>query len=236
MMMCLTSCGAKDFDGKWDCVEAEVDTYGGALSGAYNTIEQNGGVSMLCEVEIDDDDVKYSENLKEFKVVSVDRDDDTIYLTLKGSYGIESVAVLEYDEDEDSITVYHDNNEYTLERADFMHKVVLGMPWWVYLIIGALVLLVIIGKVFAAKNAREAKNRPLPSVPNANIPQYAQRPAQNGGLPIPPPPPPQYRQPQQNVYVQPAQPMQQPRANVPNQQPAQNGYDPNNPFQNPDLK
>ncbi len=194
MLMCFTSCGAKDFDGKWECVEAEVDTYGGALNGVYNTIEQNGGVSMLCMVEIEDDDVKYSENLTEFKVVSVDRDDDTIYLTLNGSYGIESVAVLEYDEDEDSITVFHDNNEYTLERSDFLHKVVLGLPWWVYLVLGGVIVIVIIGKVLAAKHAKENRNPPRPNIP------------------------PQYQQPQQY------------------QQQQQNGYDPNDPFQNPNLR
>ena len=37
-MITLTGC-ASGFDGKWDCVEAEVDTYGGALSGAYDAIE-----------------------------------------------------------------------------------------------------------------------------------------------------------------------------------------------------
>ncbi len=185
MMMCLTSCGGNDFDGKWSCVEAEVDTYGGALSGAYNNIEEFDTVSMLCQVEIDGKDVYYCENLNEYEVTHVKRRRRTIILTLKGSYGIESTAELKYDDDDDTITVYHNNNEYTLERSDFLHKVVLGIPWWAYLIFVAAIAFVIAGKRLAAKNAKGNQNRPNFNDPNGNIPQFAPReiPQQNAQQP-----------------------------------------------------
>lgn len=158
IMTCFTSCGGPDFDGKWSCVEAEVDTRDGLLDNSYNAVVQGLGVGVLCEIEIDDDDVTYSENLTEFKVTKVKYKGSELYLTLKGRLGVESVAVLKYDEDEDAIIVSRANNKYTLERADFLHKVVLGLPWWVYLILIAAIVFIIIGKRAAAKNASNNNN------------------------------------------------------------------------------
>lgn len=221
MMTCLTSCGGPDFDGKWSCVEAEVDTHGGVLDNAYDAIGQNLGVGVLCEIEIDDDDVTYSENLTEFKVTDVEYDGSKLYLSLKGRLGVESVAVLKYDEDEDTIIVSRENNKYTLERSDFIHKVVLGLPWWAYFILIAAIVFLIIGKRAAAKNARNNKNIPQFNNSNSNIPQFAPRQMPSGGQPSNPVQSAQPAKPAQS-----AQNIQQPRQDAPTDS------DPKNPFQN----
>ncbi|MBQ9898215.1 MAG: hypothetical protein IJM44_02010 [Ruminococcus sp.] len=214
MMMCFTGCGEKDFDGKWDCVEAEVDTYGGALTGAYNAIEQNGGVSLLCEVKIDGDDVTYSENAREYKVSDVQRSGKTITFTVTGSYGVKDTVTLKLKDEGKTIIATRDENIYTLERADLFHKVFAQLPIWVYLILGGFLLLVIIGKILAAKDKAKRK---APQAAGQSIQQQMfgsapqQRPVQ---------------QPVQNPVQQPVQRPVQP------QQPNQPYYDPENPFQN----
>ena len=161
LMMTLTGCGSKDFDGKWDCVEADVQTYGNAaLNNAYGAIEDNGGVSLLCEVKIDGKDVEYSENATKYGVSNVKRSDDTITFTARGSLGVNYEVRLELSDDGKQITAYRDGNVYTLERADFVHKVLLGMPLWVYLVLVGFLVLCIVGKVLAIKNKKAQKQQP----------------------------------------------------------------------------
>ncbi len=220
MMLCFTGCGEKGFDGKWDCVEAEVDTYGGALTGAYNTIEQNGGVSLLCEVKIDGDDVTYSENAREYKVSDVQRSGKTITFTVTGSYGVKDTVTLKLRDEGKTIIATRDENIYTLERADLFHKVFAKLPIWVYLVLGGFLLLVIIGKILAVKD--KAKSR-APQGGGQSIQQqmFGSAPQQR---------PVQLQQQMQQAQQRPVQqPVQRP---VQPQQPGQPYYDPENPFQN----
>lgn len=154
-MITLTGC-ASGFDGKWDCVEAEVDTYGGALSGAYDAIEKSDGVSLLCEVEIDGDNIKYYEDMSEYKVTNVQRDGNTITFNATNSLGLTDLVTLKLKNNGKTIKVTRYNNEYTLQRSDFVHKVLLKIPVWVYVVLGIFLAVFIFGKILNAKESKAA--------------------------------------------------------------------------------
>ena len=161
LMMTLTGCGSKDFDGKWDCVEADVQTYGNAaLNNAYDTIEDNDGVFLLCQVKIDGKDIEYNESTTKYKVSNVKRSDDIITFTATGLFDVDYEVRLELSDDGKQITAYRDGDIYTLERSDFVHRVLLGQPLWVYLVLGGVIVLFIVGKVLAIKNKKAQKQQP----------------------------------------------------------------------------
>lgn len=155
-MITLTGC-ASGFDGKWDCVEAEVETYGGALSGAYNALANSGGVSLFCEVEIHGDDVRYFENASEYKVRNVQRDGNTITFYATDPTGLNTdLVTLKLKNNGKTIKVTRYHNEYTLQRSDFVHKVLLKIPVWVYIIVVIFLGFFIFGKILNAKQYKAA--------------------------------------------------------------------------------
>lgn len=154
-MITLTACGS-GFDGKWDCVEAEVNTYGGALTGAYKSLEQSGAVNLLCEVEIDGNSITYSENASEWKVSNVKRSGNTITFTASDFMGVTDTVTLNLIDDGKTIMAYRYKNVYTLERADLVSKILNAIPVWVYIVLGAGLIISIVGKILSSKKKTPA--------------------------------------------------------------------------------
>ena len=147
----LTGCSS-GFEGKWDCVEAEVNTYGGVLSGGYKAIEQTGMVSTMCEVEIDGNNITYSELTDSFKITNVNRNGNTITFTASNNLGVTDKVTLKLTDNDKTIIATRYKNTYTLKRADLFHKILNNIPVWVYFVLGGALLLTIIGKIVSAKS------------------------------------------------------------------------------------
>lgn len=142
VLLLLTGCGEKGMDGSWDCVEAEITASSAAIS-AYRTLEQNGAIGSFCQVEIKDGEVvKYIEDVTEYKVSTVKQSDSVITAKVTDKYGISYTVELKLTDDGNRIIATRDRNRYTLERADFFNKVILGMvkkiPVWAYIVAGVL--------------------------------------------------------------------------------------------------
>lgn len=157
-LLLLTGCGEKEFDGKWSCYEAQIDTHG--VESAYRTLENYGAIGTFCQVEIDGDNVKYSEIGTTYTVTDVSRKGSEMVIKLKGSYGATYKATLTLVDDGNSILVKKDGDTYWLERSDIWH-VILGffrdLPVWIYIVAGVALVLVIFGKVSSAKKGNRAK-------------------------------------------------------------------------------
>ena len=85
-LVLLTGCAAQGFDGSWNCIEAEIPTYGMLSASDAALIERSGVVSTMCEIEIKGTDIKYSESGTSYAVSDVRRDDTVI--TFKAKHNI----------------------------------------------------------------------------------------------------------------------------------------------------
>ncbi len=148
MIISFTSCGKADFDGKWECEEAEVDTYGGTLSNSYDAIENAGMVSTLCEMKIKGEDVEYSESLRELKVSNVKINNDVMTFEVKNSIGISTDVTVRSINKGKNLEVTHGSNTYILQKASIFN----GIPVWAIVILVIAAAVVLYGKIAAKKN------------------------------------------------------------------------------------
>ncbi len=169
VLVLLTGCGEKGMDGSWDCVEAQI-TANSALLSAYRTLEQNGAIGTFCQVEIKEGQlVKYIEDVTTYTVASSSQKGDVITAKVNDRYSSYNITLSLVD-DGNQIIVKRDSNRYTLERADFFNRVILGffksIPVWLYIVGGVFLVIVIIGTISTRKGKNNAGgNRPAAGNP-----------------------------------------------------------------------
>lgn len=169
VLVLLTGCGEKGMDGSWDCVEAQI-TANSALLSAYRTLEQNGAIGTFCQVEIKEGQlVKYIEDVTTYSVASSSQKGDVITAKVNDRYSSYNITLSLVD-DGNQIIVKRGDNRYTLERADFFNKVILGffksIPVWVYIVAGLFVAFVIIAAIYNATHKDSSGgNRPAAGNP-----------------------------------------------------------------------
>ncbi|MBQ8123838.1 MAG: hypothetical protein IJ170_11150 [Ruminococcus sp.] len=152
-LVCLVSCGTNSFDGKWECVNATVTTYGNVeLEKAYQELARSGCLSLLCEIKIDGDKVSYEENMCSYTVSNVKHNADSISFTVKDGRKISSHVSLKLADNGNSIIATRDMNTYTLERSDLIHKIILKIPIWMYLLLGLLLAFIYVGRTVKKKD------------------------------------------------------------------------------------
>ena len=160
-LVLLTGCAAKGFDGSWNCIEAEIPTYGMLSASDAALIERSGVVSTMCEIEIKGTDIKYTESGSNYAVSDVRRDDTVITFKAKHNISGTDTVTLKLSSDGKKITAKRYQSSFVLERSDFWNKVVIGffngIPTWVYIVLGVVVVLLILGKFFSLK--KEGKLR-----------------------------------------------------------------------------
>ena len=160
-LVLLTGCSGKGFDGSWNCVEANVPTYGMLNNADVALIERSGAVSTMCVIDIKGTDIKYSESGTSYKVSSVSRGDSEI--TFKATHNISGTdtVTLRLSSDGKRLTAKRYTSTFVLERSDFWNSVVVkfftDIPVWLYILVGVLLVGAVLYKVFTLK--KEAKLR-----------------------------------------------------------------------------
>lgn len=157
----LTGCASTGFDGSWDCIEAEMPTYG-LLSGAdINLINRSGIVSTMCVIEIKGSEIKYNESGTEYSVSDVKRGDNEItFKAYHKSTGTDTVS-LKLSSDGKNLIAKRFQSTFKLERSDIWNRVVVSfftnIPVWVFILIGVLAVLFILFMVMSKR--KESKLR-----------------------------------------------------------------------------
>ena len=160
-LICFVSCGTNNFNGQWECVEATVPTYGcfGSIdmNQNYKNLADSGCLGLLCEIKIDGDKVSYEENMCSYTVSNVKRNADSMSFTVEDGRKISSHVSLRLADNGNSIIATRNMNTYTLERSDLIHKIILRIPIWMYLLLGLLLAFIYVGKTVKRRDSSAFK-------------------------------------------------------------------------------
>ena len=70
--------------------------------------------------------------------------------------GVTDTVTLNLIDDGKTIMAYRYKNVYTLERADLVSKILNAIPVWVYIVLGAGLIISIVGKILSSKKKTPA--------------------------------------------------------------------------------